>query len=243
MHPGVAYARRGAIGGALAGGLGLGAIGAAASGLPKTQTNWATGKKETLTKKQRISNAITGGLVSGGLGAYYGGQIGWNHRAHKWNTGFRPGASVFGGKPKAPDWLKGAKTKAEGRKMFHQMARKHHPDLGGDPEVFKRISQEWETHEPFFKEAMYAAFADEIEKIASLGALVGGYAGHRLSPKTQKGQLYGILGGALVGHLAGKGVGAAKREFVDDLKAREAQSLYGYIPYAGQQEPAPSNFY
>ena len=81
------------------------------------------------------------------------------------------------------------------------------------------------------------------EKKASLGALAGGYAGYKLSPTSDpKKKLYAVLGGAAVGHLTGKGLGAAKREIMDRPSQREREELYGYVPYSAQQEPGPTNF-
>lgn len=231
MHAGNLYARGGAVRGAIAGGLGLGALGAAVNGLPKTQKNILTGEEEKLTNKQRITRGVVGGLGFGVLGAMHGRRMGWNHRAKKWNAGFRPAAGAPGGmpKPKTPDWLKGAKTRSEARRAYHAQARKLHPDLGGNPEAIKNLNVEWEKHEPMFKQALYDAFADELEKIASLGALAGGYAGYKLAPKSPKGKLYGALGGAAVGHLAGKGLSVAKQEILDRPAQRERQELYGYV--------------
>lgn len=239
MHPGVAYARSGAIRGSIIGGLGGGALGATIKGLPKKQTDQDTGKEKKLTNKERRNRAIKGGLVGGATGVLYGGRLGFALRAHKWNSGFRPAAGTHGiPKPKTPDWLKGVESKADARRAFHAQARKLHPDLGGSEDAIKKLNQEWETHEPMFKKAMYDAFADELEKISSLGALIGGYAGHKIGPKSAKGQIYSVLGGAAVGHLAGKGLGAAKKQFVDEQAARDRETLYGYT-----SPPNATDFY
>lgn len=240
MNPGIAYARAGAQRGLLYGGLGGAALGGAMFGLPKKDPQGSE-----LTGKQRLGRAAVGALGFGVLGAMHGKDIGWNSRARKWNSGFRPAPGTAGGipKPATPDWLAGATTKAEGRRAWHAQARKLHPDLGGSEDAIKNLNAEWETHEPLFKRAMYSAFADELEKIASLGALIGGAAGWKLSPNSTKSKIYGTLGGAALGHLTGKGLSAAKREMLDQYTAREHEALYGYT--APGREPiygGASNF-
>ena len=90
---------------------------------------------------------------------------------------------------------------------------------------------------------LYNRHQEKKEKQASLGALAGGYAGYKLSPTSDpKKKLYAVLGGAAVGHLTGKGLGAAKREIMDRPSQREREELYGYVPYSAQQEPGPTNF-
>lgn len=78
------------------------------------------------------------------------------------------------------------------------------------------------------------AFADELEKIASIGAILGGAAGYKLGPNTAKGKLVGALVGAGLGHAVGAIGGAAKRQLVDEPHARDMRELYGYQPVAGQ---------
>ncbi len=237
MHPGVEFARAGGRRGALLGGLGGAAVGAATFGIPKKDPRENT----ELTNKQRLGRAALGALSFGTVGALHGKDIGFNHRARQWNSGFRPGVGQPGGMPKpaTPDWLKGAKTEAEGLKLYHAQARKMHPDLGGSPDAIKNLNAEWETHEPLFKKAMYDAFADEIEKIAGIGALLGGAAGWKLSPNTMKGKAYGTLAGAAAGHLVGAGLQATKREILDKPAAHEREQLYGYV---SPPRPGPSNF-
>jgi hypothetical protein len=239
-HPGIAYARKGGVTGAIVGGLGAGILGAAANGLPKRQYNLASGKKEELTNKQRVTKAVVGGLSFGAVGAMHGHTIGYNHNARKWNAGMRPSA-VSASKP--PDWLKGAKTKAEARKAYHAQARKHHPDLGGSPDAIKKLNQEWEAHEPLYKKAMYVAFADELEKIASVGALLGGAAGYKLAPNTISGKIMGIAGGAAAGQAVGTGLTIAKKQLIDDPNARDRAALHGYVPVAAEQAGQPPRFY
>jgi hypothetical protein len=106
--------------------------------------------------------------------------------------------------------------------------------MGGDAKAFHKAKKEWAHHEPTFKTAMLAAFADEIEKIASIGALLGGVAGYKLGPNTAKGKIVGSLVGAGLGHAIGAAGGAAKKQLVDEHHAREERELYGYQPAAGQ---------
>ena len=40
--------------------------------------------------------------------------------------------------------VKADATPAKVREAFHVLAKKHHPDAGGDPELFRRISAAWE---------------------------------------------------------------------------------------------------
>lgn len=77
------------------------------------------------------------------------------------------------------------------------------------------------------------------EKQASIGALLGGYAGHKLTGNSNmKTKAIGMAGGALAGHLVGKGLSATKKELLDRQEERERAELYGYTP-----PPPPSDFY
>lgn len=61
------------------------------------------------------------------------------------------------------------RTKAEVRKAFHALARKHHPDLGGDSEKMKTINKAWEDIQNtgwFQKLAFENAFWAGFEKRA-----------------------------------------------------------------------------
>lgn len=211
--------------GTLAGGLTGAAIGAAAGGLPKHKFHPTTGKKQERTKKERITGAVVGGLLSGLYGASYG------HRLDRKPAG-----------PQVPSWLKKTKTRAEGRRAYHAQARKHHPDLGGDPAKFRAVQKEWEMHEPTYKTAMINAFADELEKIANAGALAGGALGYALSPKSIKGKLIGTAAGALGGMALGGIAGAAKRSFYDEPRAYEQAQLYGYQPSVNPAYGSPTRF-
>lgn len=92
-------------------------------------------------------------------------------------------------------------------------------------------------------EARYAAFADELVKIANAGALLGGALGYGMSPNSIKGKLIGTAAGAMGGQALGSIAGAAKRTFVDDEEAKRRAELYGYIPAAASMPSQGSNFY
>ncbi len=175
--------------GQAAGGMAGGAFGAY-QGSKKTFKD-RQGETHTRTTGQRIGHGLAGGLGYGYLGASVGGLAGGAGSIGR-QGGFRPGADFSGftgagtgaaggyegyarrhggvppGKaaPKKPDWLKGAKNKAEGRRAYHAASRKAHPDLGGSEAAQKEINDAWGHWEGQFKEAMYSAFADELEKIA-----------------------------------------------------------------------------
>lgn len=228
------YVQRGArIGGAIGGGGGA-VLGGIAGALPSKYTDHA-GQEKKRTIGQRVSSGILGAGAGGYLGYDPGRLVGAVHHAKKWMKGYRPPSAL-------PSWLKGAKTKAEGRKLYHAQARKLHPDFhGGDDAHIKRLNVEWGDHEPNFKTAMLNAFADELEKIAVLGAIIGGAAGHKLSPNTTKGKLVGTLIGAGIGHAAQSAGGLVKKKLVDEPHEREQRELYGYQPYA--QASQAQNFY
>lgn len=93
----------------------------------------------------------------------------------------------------------------------------------------------------FFREALLLALADELEKIAFVGAAIGGAAGYSMGPNTPKGKIVGTLVGAGVGH-AIQGAGkSAKRQFIDEPHEREQRELHGYQPAA--QANMGQNFY
>lgn len=143
--------RRGGIAGGLAGTAIGGIAGGLAGGLPDPRT----GKTREPTTSERVINAIGGGLSGGYLGHALGQGIGGMRSRVNWKT------------RSTPEWLRGIKTRAEGRKRYHQESRKVHPDFGGSAEAQSRLNQEWEKHEPMLKSAMLRGFSDELEKIAN----------------------------------------------------------------------------
>lgn len=206
-------------------------IGAAALGIPgavlgSTKKNRATGEERTT--KQRVVGGLVGGIAGASYGSVAGAGIGYDIGKAR---GFRP--------PPTPDWLKGAKTKAEGRKLYHAQARKLHPDLGGSEEAIKKLNNDWAKHERMFKTAMLNAFADELEKIALVGAALGAYAGSKFPGRNKP---VNILAGAAIGHAAGALAKGVKRQVWDEQQAREHQALYGYQPSYGRDDQLGTYF-
>lgn len=85
-------------------------------------------------------------------------------------------------------------TKAEIKKAFRNLSKKHHPDVGGDEEEFKRIQEAYETLSDDKKRAAYDSGGvyvseDEMEKKARanlihafLSALNGGLISNIYDP-------------------------------------------------------------
>jgi len=48
------------------------------------------------------------------------------------------------------------------KKAFRRLAVKHHPDKGGDPEEFKRISRAYEVLADARKRAVYDEYGEEV---------------------------------------------------------------------------------
>ncbi len=207
----------------------IGSIAGSAYGAAKgygspTSYDPETGKKVEKSKLRRALGAVGGAAMGKLIGHGLGSAAGFTVNTVRWDRGFRPGA---------PKWLQGSKNMAEAKEKLKSELAKHTNDVDR-----ARVKKEWKSGKDLYKEAMYAAFSDEIEKIASVGALVGGYAGHRFSGKDLKSQAVGIAGGALAGHLVGEGLKATKREMIDRPAERERAELYGYVP-----PPPPTNFY
>ena len=219
------FVQRGGRQGAAIGGLALGGIGAAIGSMKRP------GKKND-TKSRAMRSAV-GGLSFGAIGALHGHNVGGAINADRWLGGHRP-------KPAMPDWLKNAKTKAEARRAYHQQARKVHPDLGGNLDATKKLNQEWAAHEKLYKEAMYAAFSDELKKIAVAGALIGGAAGYKLAPGGLKNKMVGAAMGAGLGMAVSGLARGAKQAVWDEPRARERSELYGYVP-SSVTNPNPYN--
>jgi hypothetical protein len=164
----------------MTGGAVVGGAAGAYGGSRKSFTDIHTGKKVNRTPAGRVASGISNGIGGAVGGAYLGGMADSARLAKKhgpnWQRnmggGYEGYARRNGGAPagkaapEKPDWLKGAKTKAEARKAFHAQSRKAHPDLGGSDAAQKEINKAWEHWEGQYKNAMYAGFADELEKIA-----------------------------------------------------------------------------
>src|SRR3712207_5728063 len=52
---------------------------------------------------------------------------------------------------KYTNWLAQAGSLAELKKLYHQLARQHHPDLGGDTEIMQQINAEYRVREKIFQ--------------------------------------------------------------------------------------------
>lgn len=158
VNPGAAvnYLKKGMRTGGLIGG-GAGIIGGATLG-------WsAKNKHKERTTKEKVIGAAMGAGAFGLFGHQVGSLTGGVKNYSRLKGGFIPPAP----KPKMPDWLKGAKTRTEGHKLYQQNARKLHPDLGGDNKAMANLASEWKSYEPHLKKmAMLSAFADELGKIA-----------------------------------------------------------------------------
>lgn len=216
------FVQRGVRTGSLAGAIGGGIIGGAALGLPKTYKR--KGKTQKRNTVHRIARGVIGAAALGHAGRSIGGVAGGLYNTIK-----------------TPSWLNNARTKSEAQAAWKAHAKKTYESSNGSPKAFSRLRKEQDANKFFLKEAMLSAFADELEKIAVLGAALGGAAGYKLSPNTPKGKLMGTLIGAGAGH-AIQGAGAlAKRKLIDEPHAREERELYGYQPYA--QASQAQNFY
>jgi hypothetical protein len=151
-------------------------------------------------KSRIIGNVIHGALV--------GSVFGLSHGVAKSvpNYGGSGDPSSYGGyegykrrhgvgpdkKEPLPDWLKGVKTKNEAKRRYRDLARKNHPDRGGDTKKMQDITTAWESaqmHSDFPKTAsiFFEALLSELEKIgASREAIEAMKAG---------GKAMGIFGG------------------------------------------------
>lgn len=61
------------------------------------------------------------------------------------------------------------------KKAFRKLALKHHPDKGGDPELFKNISEAYDVLSDSTKKSLYDKYGSDFEKINQNG---GGSNGH-----------------------------------------------------------------
>ncbi len=152
----VNYLKKGIRNGGIIGGL-TGAAGGAILGAV------APNKERERTTKEKIIGSALGAGAFGLAGHQMGSAVGAVRNYSKLRSGFIPSAP----KPKTPAWLKGAKTRTEGHRLYQQNARKLHPDLGGSNEAMANLAKEWKSYEPHLKKmAMLFAFADEIANIA-----------------------------------------------------------------------------
>lgn len=159
-------------GGLIGGGLGAGIGGAKGYFLPTDRKGQRiTDPTSQERRSAALKSALGGGLAGGVLGA---------HAADV--------ARTFRRYSPTPSWVRGAKTKAEAKKIFRAEAMKTHPDRGGNEEAMKRLNDEWDRFQnsaAFHKLA--AAFLDEFMKISSLeGRVLGQLLRKRVQPSVSE---------------------------------------------------------
>jgi len=165
-------------------GIGIGAGGLAGLGAESRLKNHPSykkldepGKKRALTNlKKAKRNAVIMGGLSGGL---YGAANGIDHV--RWSKGYRhaSGSHTSGNYSRSsphspaystevPSWLKGVKTKAEATSKFKEVGKKHHPDMGGDAEKFKKFTEEWTAFKKTNFDKLSFVFPSFLEELASI---------------------------------------------------------------------------
>lgn len=90
---------------------------------------------------------------------------------------YRGGGAASPRRPRVsgpPSWMGNVKTKAEAKAKYREAAIKNHPDKGGSNEAMGAINSEWDNFKasPHFDKLAFAAFLDEMTKIADLAGLV-----------------------------------------------------------------------
>ena len=119
------------------------AAGAGLGGYAAYKGQEAANKKSKKKGGDPRAAAAVGAAYGASLGHTAGSwaRFGHLHRAQRsMGTGPTTSAAI-------PAWLKGVKTKAEAKSRYRAEARKHHPDLGGDPERMKKVTTEWGDYE------------------------------------------------------------------------------------------------
>jgi len=153
-----------------------------------------------LSRRDRITNSLWGAATGAGSGALVG---------YSYDT-LKRTRQIAGLEPPTP---------SPSKKPKYRKGPKH--------EAAKR----WGVKEKdILKEATISAFADELIKIAMLGAMAGGAAGYALAPNSIKGKLIGTAIGAGTGSVVGSAARGAKRAFYDEPREREHRELYNYVP-------------
>lgn len=185
-------------GGAVLGGASMGLLGYSQKYDPKTHKYIKKKDRKKNAIRAGIAGAVSGGLYGASLGieksiaddsrraayeaytrAHSHGYHGSHSTTGNWwddpNAG-RPrgaGGNPFRSKSQpgpVPDWLHGVKTKAEAKTKWREVARKHHPDMGGNAETFKRYNNEWDHFEKHhfskLSHVMIEAFMNEITSIS-----------------------------------------------------------------------------
>ena len=138
--------------------IGLGMIG--------SQIGRRIGKDKKSKSRNRKIGAWTGFLAG------VGGQVAITKHLQKRFAGGYGYAKVTKPKMDPKDFFKEhgtsiklIKSKADAKKIYREAARKHHPDLGGNVEKFKKLSTHWEDVEN----------SDWFQKLASLRSKVSNY--------------------------------------------------------------------
>lgn len=117
-------------------------------------------KRERLLRRAKLIGGLSAGMAANiGTALLYSKLSKWPKVKFRWKfrgAGPRPGA---GSGPRGPrthvgrasksardviPGLGGVKSKAEAKAAYKEVARKHHPDLGGDPEKMKDINAAWD---------------------------------------------------------------------------------------------------
>jgi hypothetical protein len=107
---------------------------------------------------KRVQNAIDGGLLGAALGLLSGGHA-------------VPTPDVFVDPNEMPRMFKDVKSKADAKRIYRELAKKMHPDMGGSTAEMQGLNNMWEQarlHPDFPKTA--AAIADGlIDEMVKLG--------------------------------------------------------------------------
>lgn len=76
------------------------------------------------------------------------------------------------------------------KKAYRRMALKHHPDKGGDPEIFKAVSEANDVLSDPEKRKLYDAYGPDFEKVSG----PGGPGGHGHGPGFSMGDMGEVFG-------------------------------------------------
>jgi hypothetical protein len=73
-------------------------------------------------------------------------------------------------KEPVPEWLKNVSSKKEAVSAFRAQMRKHHPDMGGDEEMAKKLNVAWESFQKHHFDKLsfvLPSFLDELSGISN----------------------------------------------------------------------------
>lgn len=118
------------------------AVGTAAGAALGGGYGYLGARKANKKSKKKVLDPRAAAAIGAGVGASFGHTGGTYARWGHMNKLLKGPA-----KANIPSWLKGVKTKAEAKSAYRAEARKHHPDLGGNAEKFKKIQSDWEGFE------------------------------------------------------------------------------------------------